>query len=247
MPMGTERGRFPLAYFAYLFVCLPLVLSIVEKGRLPVAAEWAGPAILSVSLGLCVFLLIRQRRIIDSVRKERDRLLLTDPLTGLGHSSALEDTLVLEVARAKRNDYPLCCIFLDINNFRAINDQYGHTVGNSILQSVGQTILRSVRHQIDVAFRYGGDEFLMLLPGTDKARALIVAERLRESLSTAGLPSVPARKLTFRIGVTQLKESQRAMEFLSIVDRSIHRTPSKPENAVYDADEFDSVADTVQG
>lgn len=218
----------------YLLAAVPWILTALT-GR--PAASLLQPAVSSALLFGAAHLLIRYRRSIAALEIERERLSATDPLTRLGNSSALEDSLVREVARAKRTGHPLCCLFFDVNNFKAINDQYGHTAGNLVLQTIGETILKSVRNNLDLAFRYGGDEFLILLPETDKPQAMAVGYRLRDSLAKTGPPLVPAKKVTFSMGVAQLRETQRAADLLAVIDRSIHQPGPKATTAVYDADD----------
>jgi diguanylate cyclase (GGDEF)-like protein len=218
----------------YLLAAVPWILALLAGQRGPALLE---PAVSSALLLGATHLLIRYRRSIAALEAEHERLSATDPLTRLGNSSALEDSLVREVARAKRTGHPLCCLFFDVNNFKSINDQYGHTAGNLVLQTIGETMLKSVRNNLDLAFRYGGDEFLILLPETDKPQAIAVGYRLRDSLAKTGPPLVPAKKVSFSMGVAKLRDNQRAADLLAVVDRSIHQPGPKASTAVYDADD----------
>ncbi len=235
--LANTRQPLKLEPLYYLAAGLPWLLTWIEHGAWPSGIDTLSPAVFSVGIFLCIRSLLTQRRKIQALQTEREHLSATDPLTALGNSSALEDALVREVARAKRTGHPLCCLFFDVNNFKSINDQYGHSAGNLVLQTIGEVIIKSIRKQLDTAFRYGGDEFLILLPETDKAHALSIAQRLRESLSKTGPPLVPARKITFSIGVAKLTESQRAADLLAVVDRSIHLPGAKGISAIFDADD----------
>ncbi len=100
----------------------------------------------------------------NAVNRERLRLLgLTDPLTGLYNRRHLERRLQEEVARSRRHHQPLSCLFVDADNFKRINDAYGHTVGDQVLRQLAQR-LREVLRSSDIATRYGGEEFALLLP-----------------------------------------------------------------------------------
>lgn len=222
----------------YLLAGVPWIFAWLTHQN---GAALLAPAVSSALLLGAMHRLIRYRSSIAALEIERARLSATDPLTRLGNSSALEESLVREVARAKRTGHPLCCLFFDVNNFKSINDQYGHTAGNLVLQTIGDTILKSVRNSLDLAFRYGGDEFLILMPETDKPQAIAVGYRLRDSLAKTGPPLVPAKKVSFSMGVAKLRDSHRAADLLAVVDRSIHQPGRKGSAGIYDADDPASV------
>src|SRR5579872_1644747 len=107
---------------------------------------------------------------------------LIDPLTGLANRRSLEESLQEEVARAERFDGDLCLVLADLDRFKRINDRHGHPSGDRALRAFAQTI-REVVRDIDSAGRWGGEEFALILPGTDTAGGVIVAERIREALA----------------------------------------------------------------
>ncbi len=115
----------------------------------------------------------------------------TDPLTGLRNRRSIEQRLREEVERARRYGHPLSVAFLDLDDFKQVNDQFGHAVGDDVLRSVGGSITASLR-LIDIAGRYGGEEFLIVLPETDSEGAGIalgrVLDRIRIDADAAGLP-----------------------------------------------------------
>lgn len=104
---------------------------------------------------------------------------LTDPLTGLANYRHLESVLVQELARADRAETSMAVIFCDLDGFKAVNDRYGHAVGDQALRLFAATTNLTLRKG-DVAARYGGDEFVCVLPSTDRAQAEVVAARLRD-------------------------------------------------------------------
>lgn len=108
-------------------------------------------------------------------------LTILDEHTGLYNARYLESALEQEVTRSQRFDHPLSLIFLDLDRFKAVNDSHGHQVGSAILRSVGG-VLRETLRTVDVAVRYGGDEFVCLLPETDKVEAMAWARRLQAAL-----------------------------------------------------------------
>jgi diguanylate cyclase (GGDEF)-like protein len=115
-----------------------------------------------------------------SVEKIQE-LTITDDCTGLYNARHLYKTLEAEVYRTARFGYEFSVIFLDLDHFKHVNDTYGHLVGSKLLQEIGFKIKSQLR-LIDYAFRYGGDEFVILLPQTDKHSALVVAKRIQDMM-----------------------------------------------------------------
>ena len=111
-------------------------------------------------------------------------LSITDDCTGLYNARHLFPVLSEEVHRSQRFGYEFSLLFLDLDHFKHINDQYGHLVGSKLLAQVGQTLRNNLR-LVDSAFRYGGDEFVILLPQTSKEAALLVARRLTAVFHTS--------------------------------------------------------------
>jgi len=105
-----------------------------------------------------------------------------DKLTGLYNRAYFDESLIREVARAKRYDTEFSVLFLDIDNFKAVNDNHGHLAGDFVLKEISQAILDEIRSQ-DITSRYGGEEIVIILPETKKATGLILAERIRELIA----------------------------------------------------------------
>ena len=110
------------------------------------------------------------------------RQALQDPLTGLANRRQLIEHYAREVSRAKRNGKPLSLLMLDLDHFKSINDRYGHLAGDACLKSITATIKSSLRN-IDITARFGGEEFIVLLPETGESGARIVAEKLRSAVA----------------------------------------------------------------
>jgi diguanylate cyclase (GGDEF)-like protein len=115
-----------------------------------------------------------------------------DPLTGLHNRRALDDALEREWRRAFREGAPLSLLLLDVDQFKAFNDSHGHSAGDTCLREIAATIGASIRRPSDLAARYGGEEFAFLLPGTEAAGAVEVAERIRIAVQALGRPHAPA-------------------------------------------------------
>lgn len=110
------------------------------------------------------------------------RLVSEDSLTGLGNRSSLEQWIEREVSRAHRHSNPLAVMMIDVDHFKAINDQHGHLAGDRVLQHIA-SILRGSTRKSDLLFRFGGDEFTVLLPHTDQAGAEEAARQIRRNLA----------------------------------------------------------------
>jgi diguanylate cyclase (GGDEF)-like protein len=146
----------------------------------------------------------------------------TDHLTGLANRRRFERQFEREVARTERYGHPFCLLLVDIDNFKSVNDTYGHDAGDEALRRVANVIQSGTRG-IDTGARIGGDEFAIILPETDLARGLEVAERLRTAI--AALAINPAGGVTASLGVAELPSCARSGEELR----------SAADTALYDA------------
>lgn len=163
-------------------ICVPLqskhrVLGVIQL--LNCAMESFGEQEMFFLHALCDYAAIA----IDNARavEKIQELTITDDCTGLYNARHLYKTLESEVYRSARFGYEFSVIFLDLDHFKTVNDTYGHLVGSKLLQEIGFKIKSQLR-LIDYAFRYGGDEFVILLPQTDKGAALVVAKRIQDMM-----------------------------------------------------------------
>ena len=144
------------------------------------------------------------RRQLQAANAELQRLSSTDRLTGLYNRGHWEEMLRLDYARHRRYDSQAALVMFDIDHFKAINDTYGHQVGDSVIQEVADLIRENLRDS-DVAGRYGGEEFVVLLPDTDKRGALTFAERLRYAVESREVLHEQHRiRFTISLGVADL-------------------------------------------
>lgn len=118
-------------------------------------------------------------KIVKNKTKELSRLSMTDELTGLHNRRYLKRKLSEELGRAKRYGIPLSCALLDIDNFKEVNDKYGHHCGDNVLAELGQLIRSNIR-TVDACARYGGDEMFLIFPHTRSSSAEVLGERLRK-------------------------------------------------------------------
>jgi diguanylate cyclase (GGDEF)-like protein len=157
----------------------------------------------------------------------------TDPLTGLYNRGQLFPTLEQEVQRTRRSERGFCLLMIDLDGLKAVNDSYGHHRGDEVLRLLGGVIRHSIR-LVDTAYRYGGDEFLVLLPETDFAGAFVVAEKVRGGTEEMGLAAGEGELLTsVSIGLVSCPEDGTTAEELMIAaDRAMYQAKSLGKNQV---------------
>src|ERR1700753_2010782 len=138
----------------------------------------------------------------SSGASRRKRSTSTDSLTGLPNRRAIADTIRRMVAQTTRTMRPLAALMCDLDHFKQINDQYGHGRGDDVLAAVGAAITSSIRVS-DFAGRFGGEEFLVLLPDTDSNGAIALAEKIRAAVASIRVPTVE-RVITLSVGIAVL-------------------------------------------
>jgi diguanylate cyclase (GGDEF)-like protein len=170
-----------------------------------------------------------ERRMRNSVLQ----LSRTDELTALYNRSQLFPTLEEEVQRTRRSERGFCLLMIDLDGLKAVNDSFGHHRGDEVLRMLGGVIRHSIR-VVDTAYRYGGDEFLVLLPETDFAGAFVVAEKIRAGAEEVGLAAGGGELLTsVSIGLVSCPEDGTSAEDLMIAaDRAMYQAKSLGKNQV---------------
>lgn len=155
----------------------------------------------------------------------------TDGLTGLPNARALRDSLIRMIAQASRSQLPLTVVLCDLDNFKQINDVYGHDKGDQAL-AAASTALRGSLRESDLVGRYGGEEFLILLPATPLDGALTLAEKLRSELALVNVPGVD-RAITGSFGVASFPEDAPDGEMLvRMADRALYAAKAAGRNCV---------------
>jgi len=156
---------------------------------------------------------------------------LTDGLTGLPNRRSIDDTLKRMAAHAERTSRPLGAVLLDLDHFKQINDLCGHEKGDEVLAAVGVAITGSLRAS-DFAGRFGGEEFILLLPDTDREASVVVAEKLRRAISAIDVAAV-SRPITASLGVAALPEDAAEPTFLlRAADRALYIAKARGKNRV---------------
>ena len=163
-----------------------------------------------------------------------EELTITDDLTGLYNARHLQHMLDFELIRSARHKLEFSVIFLDLDYFKAVNDQYGHLAGSRLLSEIG-ALVASMLRKLDVGTRYGGDEFVILLPQTSKKQALRVAQRMRDMLAkTWCLESEGLHvKVTASFGVAAYPtDATNKNDLLRLADQAMYRVKNTTRNGV---------------
>ena len=187
-------------------------------------------------------LLLRLRRVLKErqLGTERTRMMeklqklaITDGLTKLYNSRSFYTQLELEVDRFNRYKHPLALLLLDIDNFKEYNDSYGHLEGDKVLVRFSQIIKTCLRAN-DSAYRYGGEEFTVILPETNGDEAKTVAQRIRASLEAEKYKPVPGKvaRITISIGVTQCYPKEELSTFIRRADKAMYLSKENGRNRV---------------
>jgi diguanylate cyclase (GGDEF)-like protein len=161
--------------------------------------------------------------------KALQHLAATDPLTGLANRRGGERHISTEISRAKRERRPMSCVLIDLDRFKQVNDTFGHQAGDQLLRDVSNLLRRTIR-AYDILVRWGGEEFLLVLPGVDRDVARMLAERVRiavEALDTHGIGPV-----TLSAGVAGFENDYDFTATLKTADRRLYQAKAGGRNCV---------------
>ena len=163
-----------------------------------------------------------------------ERQALVDGLTGLANRRQADEALASELARTERLGGPVGLILADVDDFKAVNDRFGHPTGDVVLRDLADTLRENVR-EIDTAARWGGEEFAVILPGTDLEGAAQVAERIRAALAEREILSVDGAPLhvTASFGVATSTATTTVQQLVEAADESLYRAKRAGKDRVY--------------
>lgn len=213
-----------LAYVGQLLVDMSVIATSVDLLRV------------GINLGSLWLLAYLAGVYASSERRVRARVLelsQTDPLTGLFNRGHLFPTLEQEVQRTRRSGRGFCVLMIDLDGLKSINDSLGHLRGDDVLRAVGQVINGSIR-TVDSAYRYGGDEFLILLPETEFIGAYVVAEKIREGVEEIGESlATDLAATSVSIGLVSHPEDGSSPEELMVAaDRAMYQAKALGKNQI---------------
>ena len=182
----------------------------------------------------------RRRHVEDLLHQANNHLqrqVMLDGLTGIANRRCFDITLLKEFRRAARSQTPLATLMIDVDHFKKFNDLYGHPAGDACLRSIAEAAVAQVRRPADLVARYGGEEFVVLLPDTDPAGAMAMAERIRLSIQSLGITHAgnPAAVATVSIGVgvgwPQTGQDDTA-GLMAAADAALYRAKAAGRNVV---------------
>ena len=146
--------------------------------------------------------------------EEIQQLAMTDELTGISNRRFLTELGRREINRAQRFARPFSILFMDIDHFKVVNDTYGHAVGDQVLRFLAEYCQKNLR-EVDVFGKYGGEEFVVLLPETDTSEAVIIAERLRDKIKNEPIATtVGPLAITVSFGVASFSQAMHDFDML---------------------------------
>jgi len=194
--------------------------------------QWRkGQAVLSISRD------ITERKKAEELLRESEKkfreLSIVDDLTQLYNSRHFYFQLKIELDRSNRYEHPLTLLLLDLDNFKAFNDAYGHIEGDQVLQRLGQVVKRCLR-ETDFAYRYGGEEFTIILPMTTSADGAVTAERIRTEFKKEIFSPALGQdvRLTMSIGLAQYKPQEEVKAFVRRVDQLMYHGKKNGKDTV---------------
>ncbi len=200
-----------VGYFVYVFIGAEVTIRFV------------------VTLTLVVILINLALNIVDDLHHRLIEQTIVDPLTGAFNRRHMESSLDYAIERSRRAGCPASLLLIDIDHFKHINDDLGHAVGDSVLKGL-TTIIHKRARKLDMLFRIGGEEFLLLLPDTREADAAKVAQDIRAVVAGASL--LLARHVTISIGVSELQSGESRAEWLKQVDAAMYSAKNSGRDRV---------------
>jgi diguanylate cyclase (GGDEF)-like protein len=216
---GTERLAFPLRVGKSDFGSLVIASDTFEADQVETVAALAAQVVVALENA-------RLHRMVE-------RQAMVDSLTGLANRRSLEETLRSELARAARFVDSVSVVLADLDDFKRVNDRYGHAAGDDVLTAFAEA-LRSTVRESDVAGRWGGEEFALVLPGTDAAGGARLAERARAAIkaSQVEMPNGDLCSVTASFGVAAFPDSRELGEILAAADAALYEAKNAGKNRV---------------
>jgi diguanylate cyclase (GGDEF)-like protein len=221
---GSERLAFPLRVGTSDFGSLVIASENFEADQVETVASLAAQVVVALENA-------RLHRMVE-------RQAMVDSLTGLANRRSLEESLRSELARAARFADTVCVVLADLDDFKQVNDRYGHAAGDEVLKAFAVALHKTVRES-DVAGRWGGEEFALVLPGTDAAGGARLAERARAAIEARNvkMPNGDLCSVTASFGVAAYPESRELGEILAAADSALYAAKGEGKNRVVIAKE----------
>ncbi len=202
----------------------------ITKGDLDQRVDFLGA--FSTSFNAMIASLREKKALEEALKRANEQLALlatTDALTGIANRMKFNEALAVEFSRVRRYGFPLAVVLFDIDHFKRVNDTFGHTVGDLVLKELARRVSSCMRQE-DLAARWGGEEFVVLLSHADLDKGAIVAERLRSNVAQE--PFTTAGAVTCSFGVAQFRPEDDGKTLLERADQALYRAKENGRNRV---------------
>jgi len=247
-------------YYLYLFLCIPGLLASASRkqagrGVLLVVLLFFVLHFASVRIGpieplphfetmvvtwlnyLIIFVVLYSMTAVyrEKVRRAEEKMhekAMTDSLTGVSNRVHFHIRATTEVARARRESQPICLLLIDVDHFKRVNDRYGHETGDTVLRQVAKVMQAGLR-EIDVLARWGGEEFLIMLPGSSLERSAEISKRLRDAIAAQRFEAgAEAISVTISVGVAILGNKEDMNAAIGRADKALYSSKASGRNRV---------------
>ena len=230
---------YPLVFLAFFVVrrnvanAIGVGILVAGTSLLALSEEFGTTLRYFLSLGLCLVVINIMLGVIESLHSRLVEQTVTDPLTGAFNRRHLDANIEELIERHRRTSAPASALLIDIDHFKRINDRLGHDAGDEVLKGL-VALIEERRRKLDILFRQGGEEFVLLLPDTRVAEACVVAEKLRAGLEKSHIFS--RARVTVSVGAGELHDNDTAKEWMKRLDEALYRAKEGGRNRVVSAD-----------
>ncbi len=209
-----------MKYILFLFFALPFLTDFLETGHFPLkATEWITEIVMTIVIGFAINIIFRQYNLLE-------KLTLLDHLTGIGNRRQFEIDLNREIVRAQRSDNGLILLFFDLDGFKQINDIHGHAQGDKVLIAFAHGLSSFIRKGSDFCYRFGGDEFALLMTDIEKKELKILDGEIEERLIKIAFANLPYN-ITASKGLVILKKNESLEDLLKRADDAMYQAKRK--------------------
>ena len=211
------------SYLLYLLILLPFFTDYLETGHLPNnTREYITEVVLAIIVGIIVYITVKQR-------SELERLSTTDHLTGLRNRRQLETDLKQEILKAIRLNTELILVFIDLNKFKEVNDTWGHKEGDKILIELANQLIKLARQATDFGYRFGGDEFILLLTNISRNQIAQIKTSYEKRLNEKVFSQLP-HNVTASIGFVVWNRRESSDDLIIKADKMMYASKQNPNS-----------------
>jgi len=222
----AEKGKCPITDLNQVIDNSERVLIDAKRRKIPIIKT-----VVAITFRKRQYLIETFIDISDLKRKDEElkRLATTDILTGAYNRTLFDEIIAREIERVKRYNKPLSVIMFDIDHFKQVNDTFGHNAGDSVLKKIAYLVKRIMR-KIDYFMRWGGEEFMVILGGTDREQAYTLAERIRKRIGNHTFDHID--KITVSCGVAEYREGDTENSLIKRADDAMYKAKREGRNRV---------------